>query len=309
MPTSVVPFEPGPTPVMGDTGEKAPLPILQFHDAMDAVDDSILSLTLQESIYGSAVLAATYTQSKTMLSWWKHCGVAYVFLVVNAFVQGAILVQLYQLVLLNQDTIEKDTDCTAFWPSFFFVYHTLFFTAALTELQDTWDLLSFVQRGIPTVAECCTDSALRYTKAEDGSLEYASGGITQMRKCCIVCLVVVPKMFFAGGLTIIGGWFLQTSATNSDLLLNSLAAVFITDVDEIIYTYFLPATMRHLVESFPPFETEHPGKAYRIWQGFIPVLKLITVVSLTLLFWFTRMKCSVDPCSDSIRSCPLIGTD
>lgn len=282
---------------------------MQIHDAMDAVDDSIVSLTLQESIYGSAVLAATYTQSKTMLSWWKHCGVAYVFLVVNAFVQGTMLVQLYQLVAWNRDVIEKDTDCTSLWPSFFFVYHTLFFTAALTDLQDTWDLFLFVQCGIPTVTECCEDLALRYTKTEDGSLEYASGGITRMRKACIVCSVVVPKLSFGVGLTIIGGWFLQASATNSDLLLNSLAAVFITDVDEIIYTFFLPATMRHLVEAFPPFGTEHPGRAYRIWQGIVPVWKLIAVVSLTLIYWFTRMKCSVDPCSDSIRSCPVIEMD
>eukprot|EP00931_Biecheleriopsis_adriatica_P117303 TRINITY_DN92836_c0_g1_i1.p1 TRINITY_DN92836_c0_g1~~TRINITY_DN92836_c0_g1_i1.p1 ORF type:complete len:322 (+),score=44.91 TRINITY_DN92836_c0_g1_i1:46-966(+) len=271
----------------------------------DAVLVPRFSLQLPSTVYGSAILAATFTdRNASMLAWWANCGTALFFLLLNDCVQSLMLVQLYQLVQWNRDVVDSGTECTELYTTFFWTYLGVFFCATLTEMQETWDLFLLIAVGIPTVSEW--SDSLKFDREEDGSLTYASGGMTYLRKAVLVILVIVPKYCFGVSLTIIGGWFLQNSATNADLALNSLAVVFILEVDEMIFAYLLPASMRRLVEAMPSFDKDHPGYWYRVFEAFVPVLKILLALVLVAFYWFTGNVCENDPCQGSLRECPVM---
>eukprot|EP00929_Paragymnodinium_shiwhaense_P034228 TRINITY_DN18656_c0_g1_i1.p1 TRINITY_DN18656_c0_g1~~TRINITY_DN18656_c0_g1_i1.p1 ORF type:complete len:382 (-),score=59.30 TRINITY_DN18656_c0_g1_i1:220-1365(-) len=68
-------------------------------------------------------------------------------------------------------------------------------------------------------------------------------------KCFLIFLVYVPKMAVAVILTTTGCLWLLASESFGDLILNSLALIFVTDVDEMLGAAFFPHKFQEALES------------------------------------------------------------
>merc|ERR1719343_1347807 len=116
------------------------------------------------------------------------------------------------------------------------------------------------------------------------------------RKIGITVIVWLPKLIIAVALLYIGCCFLCSSPGNTDLLLNSLAVTFITEVDEMIFSFLAPKKVKKLIEAIPAFEAEEERPARvqlrRIWM----FLKLAMSFAIVAVFMVTSPKCSMDPC-------------
>lgn len=64
--------------------------------------------------------------------------------------------------------------------------------------------------------------------------------INRMTSVAVYGLILIPKCLIACGLAGLGCCWLASSASFGDLILNSLALVFVTDIDEILFNVFLP---------------------------------------------------------------------
>jgi len=64
--------------------------------------------------------------------------------------------------------------------------------------------------------------------------------INRMTSVAVYGLILIPKFLIACGLAGLGCCWLASSASFGDLILNSLALVFVTDIDEILFNVFLP---------------------------------------------------------------------
>jgi hypothetical protein len=51
-----------------------------------------------------------------------------------------------------------------------------------------------------------------------------------------------------------GSRYVGYSGTNSDLLLNSVAMLFVTQIDDLLYSAFTPAYAKRVIEELPPVE-------------------------------------------------------
>jgi hypothetical protein len=120
--------------------------------------------------------------------------------------------------------------------------------------------------------------------------------------CCLDCrtrfliymLMVLPRLLICSVLALSGSQWLIASETGTDLLLNSLALVFVVQVDETIYSVFLPVRMNKALAKLK-FEVPlhaHLGKdekerndiltAYQ--RSFIYLLAVCVVLVLVIRF-------------------------
>jgi hypothetical protein len=67
-------------------------------------------------------------------------------------------------------------------------------------------------------------------------------------KVAIFTLIIIPKAIICMTLLFCGSQWLIASESSTDLVLNSLALVFVVQIDELIYTVYLPARMDAALE-------------------------------------------------------------
>jgi len=265
------------------------------------------SFQMPQNVYGMSALVGTITDPQTPLEWFVTCGETYIRCTINYIVQMCLLCAVYQLDLWQMDAIDnglknKDDSCYKL-TAFFFVFNLWIFCAVvLSEIFETFDMIEIVLRRIPLVEG--TTQCLLY-KIEDGDPVYQSGGMSMFRKIFICMFVLGPKLAIGISMLIVGGLFLNTSGSNTDLLLNSLAAVFILDLDEIIYTFATPGHLKRLLESVPSFDAE-VAPVYEILRATSILWKILLSGLLVIIFYVTPTHCKLDPCTDAIRTCPVV---
>eukprot|EP00965_Chrysotila_dentata_P232812 6199208-Pleurochrysis_carterae.AAC.1 len=76
-------------------------------------------------------------------------------------------------------------------------------------------------------------------------------GFTMKQKSAFILLVIVPKVLLNFLWIIYGGTFVAYSASNVDLLLNSVAMTYVLDLDDLLFSCFTPATIRHGMREIP----------------------------------------------------------
>ena len=76
-------------------------------------------------------------------------------------------------------------------------------------------------------------------------------GITPRSRALVYACVLVPKVALALAIMVYASAYIVYAPTNEDLLLNSVATVFVLDVDDYAYTYLVPSVYRAAVSGFP----------------------------------------------------------
>jgi len=260
---------------------------------------------LPGTVYTSAALCGILFEYHTCLEWLTRCGEAYVRLLINIVVQVFLLCAVYQIDRWQMDVIDGGTDCYQHTFAFSFFCLWIFFATVLTEIFETCQMAEVILKQIPTVDG--QSKSLQYM-IEDGEPILKSGGMSVARKVCTGLFVLMPKFAIGISMLIIGAIFLTSASSNTDILLNSLAAVFVIEVDELIFAFMTPAYMRNLIESLPPFG----GESQRIsfgWKLFVDtsiIWKSLLSVILVVFFRQVATKCTQDPCTGAKRTCPAI---
>merc|ERR1719265_557372 len=111
------------------------------------------------------------------------------------------------------------------------------------------------------------------------------------RKVAVSTMVLMPKLLIGICFIYIGIFFLGTSRSNTDLLLNSLACSFVLDIDELIFKNFTPQPLQDLIQDIPPFE-HMPGSA-SIWHTMSGEIKLGATIGLTVLCFCLVPRCEI----------------
>jgi len=125
----------------------------------------------------------------------------------------------------------------------------LFHQTIWKELIEAWDFTLFVKKGMPTQA-----GMLRYKRnLETKRLELVSGGMTYFYKVRVFVFIIVPKSLIAVYLVIAGSFFLIRSPDRQELLQNTLATTFISNVDEIFFRAINPRYQRFCLRALPPY--------------------------------------------------------
>jgi hypothetical protein len=82
-------------------------------------------------------------------------------------------------------------------------------------------------------------------------------GITRRSRALVYACVLVPKVALALAIMVYASAYIVYAPTNEDLILNSVATVFVLDVDDYAYKYkyLVPSLFRSAVEGFPAIMT------------------------------------------------------
>jgi len=79
-----------------------------------------------------------------------------------------------------------------------------------------------------------------------------NSGITPWYKFVMIAVVSVPRGAVCVAMIYLGGKFLAAAESEQDLLIDTLALVFVTEVDEIFYDLFTPQVVRRVIQDLPP---------------------------------------------------------
>ena len=78
----------------------------------------------------------------------------------------------------------------------------------------------------------------------------------------MVIIVVIPKIIIAIALLFFGGKLVLRSDDSAEVIMNSLAAYFVAEMDEYVYQYLCPSAIQTVLEdeeSFPPLNKKIPA--------------------------------------------------
>jgi len=259
-------------------------------------------LAVPTNVYGCSMLVGVLLEYPTTADWLATCGQTYFRLAFNNMLQAMLLLALDQLDVWQYDVLKNaaEGDCYRLMGWFFFICHMLFFFVVTQEFVQCFEMIEILIRHIPTVEG--TSSTLLFDD-KDGPGSIVGGGMSKARKAVLLVFVILPKLAIASAMLYIGGHFLSTSGSNTDLLLNALAATFILDVDEQLYELLAPDMIRALVEETPPFAAPHK----KVVMHMELMLKVGLPLMLCAIFWAESTSCPYDPCDWEYASnpCPV----
>mmetsp|Transcript_91759 Transcript_91759/g.256416 ORF Transcript_91759/g.256416 Transcript_91759/m.256416 type:complete len:298 (-) Transcript_91759:278-1171(-) len=107
----------------------------------------------------------------------------------------------------------------------------------------------------------------------------------------IVCALVIalPKLALDMALAYLGGVYVMRSESNSDMVLNTLAVVFVAEIPELMYTAFTSEAMRYSLEGLTCLEIELTNRQRLLgWFAGCVLAPLFTVVASWMVVDQTR---------------------
>jgi len=130
---------------------------------------------------------------------------------------------------------------------------------------------------------------------DDEFPEYTSG-ITSFTRAMIFILVILPKFIIAIALLTFGLQLIMVTDSNADVTYNCTALIFVVEVDEAIYQFFIPSGLRSTLESLPPMQTNDYPSLHRVKHLSLIFWPIISFgVTFFVVFVFGSWLCSVDP--------------
>lgn len=116
----------------------------------------------------------------------------------------------------------------------------------------------------------------RMKKAVTKEYHWNLSGITTVSKCCALLGVALPKLMIGTATMVFGCQFIMLSPDSESLIMNSLAFLFILDIDDYFYHSFTTTTIKARLEDMEPIELNPAGFdriAHWWWKTFcVPLL-------------------------------------
>ena len=169
----------------------------------------------------------------------------YLMLLVNYLAQSLFLWHIIRLV----DTMPDEDKCGA--DTFLcFTCACLFLSSVMEDIMQTKNL--FIWHRIIKTEK--SHKALTIRKV-NGKIVLASG-LTKKEKIMNTILILIPKLLIGLLLAYYGAAFIAISPDNETIILNTLAVVFIIDIDEMLFKSFADKLIQEAVDGIPSFRSK-----------------------------------------------------
>jgi len=224
------------------------------------------STRIPRSAWGVAAVMPIVSEVHTCGDWFRVCFLSYFCLVLSAGTQMSFV---YGIKSITGDQEEVTCDTLAMHASLVLLCLIIYLLSVLNDIEETFDLAEVYFDMIPTVPG---RSEILYFD-EDNNI--ACGGFSMGRKFFLGTCVLLMKLVIAVLLGIHGTVYLAASATDSELLLNTLALEFVLGVDEMIYASLAPMSTRSIMLQIPPFKTQQRRAFFRWADAISPLFKVL----------------------------------
>lgn len=140
-------------------------------------------------------------------------------------------------------------------------YYIILLLWTLRILDEVRKIFRFVDE-VTTMPACATaQEQLEFTDTKDPELQAGRCLITRLTFTCrmlLLFIIAIPRCFIAFYLLTLGCRWLSASANFANMVLNALALVFVTDIDELLYESVLPMVLKKQIADTNWFFTEDP---------------------------------------------------
>ena len=172
----------------------------------------------------------------------------YLMLLVNYLAQSLFLWHIIRLVstMPDEDKCGSDTFLC-------FTCVCLFLSSVMEDIMQTKNLFMWHM----IIKTEPSHKALTIRK-EHGKVVLASG-LTKKQKIMNTILILIPKLVIGLLLAYYGAAFIAISADNETIILNTLAVVFIIDIDEMLFKSFADTLIQEAVDGIPAFRSKRGG--------------------------------------------------
>merc|ERR1719412_3017473 len=92
---------------------------------------------------------------------------------------------------------------------------------------------------------------LQLTHYQDDEFQEYTSGMTPTTRWLIFSIVVLPKFLIGLALLMFGLQLILVTDSNADVTYNCTALIFVVEVDEAIYQFFIPSGLRGALEALP----------------------------------------------------------
>lgn len=231
-----------------------------------------LEVAVPESVYGAAVFIPQVVESDGFVDWIRWHGMQYFLLAMNLLIQAYFVRRIRSLYQDQIDTIFSG-DCDKLDIKLLILCMIVFCMYIVNDLQESMYLFKLVW-GFRS--ESGESELILFTKDDDG-IQSCSGGLSSLACWAISILILLPKIAIALVLMMYGNYYLASSGSDGDVLLNSMALCFIVDIDELIYSCFMPCYTKRLVAAIPPLTRPEVEGFFKLWYGWGTFIKILLI--------------------------------
>lgn len=223
------------------------------------------SVRIPRSAWGVAAIMPIVSEVHSCGDWFRVRFLSYFCLALSAGTQIAFVVGIKSII------VDDDVTCDnlAMHASLVLLCLVIYMLSVLNDIEETFDLAEVYFDMVPTVSG--RSQVLFFD--EDGNV--ATGGFSFIRKSVLAIVVLLLKFGIGVLLGYHGTVYLASSATDDELLLNTLALEFVLNVDEMIYASLAPMSTRSLMLQIPPFRTQRRRAFFRWVDAISPIFKVM----------------------------------
>lgn len=230
---------------------------------------------LPESIYGLVIAEPLQLDRKVdgAFIYWTELIRCYVLLLINYTVQGILMYKIWEI---NMD--KEGEQCDESLRSLQNVCVFIFCISVFSEVRDACSLLYGLYQ-CPTISAHDIYNAAPTSGGHGAVLEADTGGMNFLGKMNVWAkkkhvtqwtldrmspkykalafgLVGFPKLIIPVALTIVGGNYIMRSEDAETMILNTLAVLFIIDIDEFLFNTFTTTPMKHQLANMKEITVE-----------------------------------------------------
>jgi len=221
---------------------------------------------IPRSAWGVAAVMPILAEVHTCGDWFRVCFLSYFCLCLSA---GAQLAFVYGIKSITLEGVDATCDDLAMHANLVLLCIIIYLLTVFNDIEETFDLAEVYWDMIPTVPG---RSEVLYF---DDDNKIVAGGMSFTRKALLGVFVLLLKFLVAVLFGIHGTVYLASSATDDELLLNTLALEFVLGVDEMVYTSLAPTSTRSIMLQVPPFRTEKRRAFFRYVDSISPINKIL----------------------------------
>jgi len=245
------------------------------------------SVSFPQNVYGAAISVVLNLSGECMLLWTRDVPVLFCTLI-SFLLQSGLTI--YIAWMQFDEAVELGT-CSLGGKLFVRVSCITVFTmhmlGELIELLDMhfWlNMFGYSHRHKPL--------KIREYSHHDGYLvNKPVTGLTYLERFLLYLLIFTPKLILALGLLIFGVPYIAYAKTNETLLLNTVALLFVAEIDEIVYKFTIPKMYRETLTVPPLGRTdEERARCFEMFvcgtlRSYVLLVILAFVVTLLYFFW------------------------
>eukprot|EP00929_Paragymnodinium_shiwhaense_P007449 TRINITY_DN11136_c0_g2_i1.p1 TRINITY_DN11136_c0_g2~~TRINITY_DN11136_c0_g2_i1.p1 ORF type:complete len:747 (+),score=81.00 TRINITY_DN11136_c0_g2_i1:67-2241(+) len=247
---------------------------------------------LPMSTYTSAFLDCLLAPSKATSGWveWMARGCrAYFLHFFNLFLQIGCITLLGRMTLWHWNNMEL-VDCYQLEPVPLMCCIFCFLCSVINEVEECEDMLRILRIIIPTTT---VTIPMGYSFDAGGNLRLVEGGMSAYRKTFLVLFVIAPRFLVAITVLVVGALYVAMSTSNTEMLLNCVALVFILDIDDLLFKTLASNEMVRLINAMPVFESDgsESAKGCIDWHKTQSARRLFFGLLLTISVFLMVPKC------------------